>query len=81
VTLIEKMEMELDKAIRERQDLRHNWDLLPEDDPSEETLMGDMLKNEGKVQGMLKMVGIMRSTSMKMELARARARLQYGCAE
>jgi hypothetical protein len=44
----------------------------------ENEYLDNMLRNEGKVQGMLSMLGIMRSTSMKVELQRSKARIAHG---
>lgn len=71
-TLLEKMEERLDKTLQERRDLTTRHD-LEESDQSYD----DLLKNEGKVQGMLQMLGIMRSTGMKVELTRAKARMAH----
>lgn len=79
-TLIEKMEDELDQTMRHREDLMRQHDLMPEeaDDDQVGEIIDDLLKNEGRIQGMLKMLGIMRSTGMKTELTRARARIKHG---
>ena len=44
----------------------------------EDEYLDAMLRNEGKVQGMLIMLGIMRSTNMKTELTRSKARINHG---
>ena len=63
-TLIEKMQDELDAELVKRADIT---------DPKER------LKNEGRIQGMLKMLSIMRTPSSvrnELELARARVLLK-----
>ncbi len=47
-------------------------------DTLEDEYYDAMLKNEGKIQGMLLMLSIMRSTNMKTELTRAKARINHG---
>lgn len=69
-TLLEKMEERLDKTLKERRDLTTKHD-LEESWQSYDAL----IRNEGKVQGMLQMLGIIRSTGMKVELTRAKARM------
>ena len=46
-------------------------------DELEDEYLDNMLRNEGKIQGMLAMLAIMRTTSSKVELKRARIRIEY----
>lgn len=59
------MEEKLDQTLRERMEIQGVADEIT------------LAKNEGKVQGMLQMLGIMRSTGMKVELTRAKARIAH----
>jgi hypothetical protein len=88
-TLLEKMEMKLDQTVKARQELidTRNAAVDAEEkqpgkafwsDELEDEYLDNMLKNEGKVQGMLIMLGIMRSTGMKTELTRSKARISHG---
>ena len=86
-TLTEKMGDELDKALEERgkrmQDHQHALDKLPDgqdelSDDEENDYLDWMLQSEGYVKGCLRMMAIMRSTTPKKELERARIRIQYG---
>lgn len=82
-TLIQQMEERLDETIHERTRLRQDWEHAEdlsqvEDDPSVEKAYEDVVENAGKIRGMLEMLGIMRSTSAKIELKRARARISHG---
>lgn len=83
------MELKLDETLNARQELMDTRNRAVEaeeeqkgkafwSDELEDEYLDNMLKNEGKVQGMLIMLGIMRSTSAKTELERARARIRYG---
>lgn len=77
-TLIEKMEAKLDEAILKRtslqQDFDHQCDIDGDSDAAGDAW--DSLKqNEGAVQMALRMIAIMRSTTTKTELERARARI------
>jgi hypothetical protein len=65
-TLLEKMEMALDKALKERQEIMGVADDVT------------LARSEGKVQGMLVQLAIMRTTTSKVELTRARARIRHG---
>lgn len=76
LTLLEQMELKLDQTMMERnQKAEVNPDDL--DDKAADDHLDWMLRNEGKVQGMLIMIGIMRSTSMKVELQRSRDRIKF----
>ena len=78
-TLIEKMEDALDVTLRARVEFQHLWDQAPEeeDDPeAHQEAYDNLMKNEGEIHGMLRMLAIMRSTTNKTELRRARIRLQ-----
>ena len=76
LTLLEQMELKLDQTIMERNEKATiNPDELSDQDADDH--LDWMLRNEGKVQGMLIMLGIMRSTSMKVELQRSRDRIKY----
>lgn len=66
-TLLEKMEEKLDQTIQERSELAG--------EPATDENVDLMLILEGKIKGMLQMLGIMRSTGMKVELTRAKARM------
>ena len=76
-TLTEKMGDELDKALEERgkKMMDHRED-LPDEEENE--YIDWMLQSEGFVKGCLRMLAIMRSTTPKKELERARIRIQYG---
>ena len=89
MTLIQKMELKLDETMQLRQDMIAERDKAVEldeqdngqahwSDELEVKYLDDMLRNEGKVQGMLSMLGIMRSTNMKIELNRSKARINHG---
>ena len=76
LTLMEKMEIKLDQTIMERNEKAEiDPDELSDQDADDH--LDWMLRNEGKVQGMLIMIGIMRSTNMKIELQRSRDRIKY----
>jgi hypothetical protein len=88
MTLIQKMEVKLDDTLKTREVMIKTRDAAVEaeeahpgkafwSDELEDKYLDDMLRNEGKVQGMLVMLGIMRSTNMKTELTRAKARIKY----
>lgn len=86
-TLTEKMGDELDRALKERgermQDYQHQKDQLPDgetelSDDDENDHLDWMLESEGYIKGCLRMLAIMRSTTPKKELERARIRIQYG---
>lgn len=88
-TILQKMELKLDQTMKARQELmdQRNQAVEAEEanpgkafwsDELEDEYLDNMLKNEGKIQGMLQMLAIMRSTNMKTELTRAKARKQYG---
>ena len=83
------MELKLDETLKLRTSMMNDRDSAlqaEEDNPGkafwsdelEDNYLDDMLKNEGKIQGMLIMLGIMRSTNSKTELQRAKARIKYG---
>lgn len=87
-TLLEKMEDSVDAEIVEREKKTAERDAavamqekFPKkafwSDDLEDEYYDWMLKNEGKILGMLKMLAIMRSTSMKTEQNRAKARIKY----
>lgn len=70
-TLIEKMQQLLDETMLRRQQILAG-DCSPESDGQFE-----LLKNEGEIRGMIKMLVIMRQpTTAKTELARAKARIK-----
>lgn len=86
-TLTEKMAQVLDDALiargKKQQDYEHAKDQLPDgqdDLPStaEDEHLDWMCESEGFVKGCLKMLSIMRSTTPRKELERARIRIQYG---
>lgn len=86
-TLTELMGIELDRALTERgaklQDYQHKKDQLPDNetelsDEEEDEHYDKMLESEGYIKGCLRMLAIMRSTTPKVELQRARIRIQYG---
>lgn len=83
------MEMKLDQTLTARTEMMMQRDASVEadnkpdgkaywSDELEDEYLDNMLKNEGKVQGMLAMLAIMRSTEMKTELARAKVRIAHG---
>ncbi|AZS06625.1 hypothetical protein SEA_JACOREN57_61 [Mycobacterium phage JacoRen57] len=89
LTLLEKMELALDDEMQARQGMieeRNKAKQAEQDNPGkafwsdelEDKYLDNMLRNEGKVQGMLKMLAIMRSTNMKTELNRSKARINNG---
>lgn len=76
-TLIQQMEQKLDDTFKDREELAaQDTDLMP--DAEHDAHLDKMLKNEGRIQGMLIMLGIMRSTNMKTELERSKTRRRYG---
>lgn len=82
-TLLEQMELLLQETIEERTVLRQNWDHAQDqaeddDDLKEDAAWEAVCENAGKIRGMLEMLAIMRSTSPKIELQRARARIKHG---
>lgn len=84
-TLTEKMDDVLDDALiargKKQQDYEHAKDQLGVDDLSdaeEDAHLDWMCESEGFIKGCLKMLSIMRSTTPKKELERARIRIQYG---
>lgn len=87
LTLLEQMELEVVKWLRERgkraADHQHALDQLPDDeeqlsDAEEDEYYDWMMQSEGMIKGGLKMLAIMRSTTPKVELDRARIRIQEG---
>jgi len=72
-TLLEKMEDRLIQTLQERVELKRVWDLSPEDD---DKAWENVVENAGKIRGMLEMIAILRSSSVKAELQRAKARLK-----
>lgn len=86
-TLIEQMEIKLDETLKARAEKAALWnegeqgrrhtETVEEFDDRSNKYIDWMINNEGKIQGMLVMLGIMRSTSAKVELKRARIRQQY----
>ena len=82
-TLTEKMGDVLDDALiargKKQQDYEHAKDQLPEglSDAEEDAHLDWMCESEGFIKGCLKMLAIMRSTTPKKELERARIRIQY----
>ena len=85
-TLTEKMSDVLDDALiargKKQQDYEHAKDQLPDgetelSDAEEDAHLDWMCESEGFIKGCLKMLSIMRSTTPKKELERARIRIQY----
>lgn len=83
------MEMKLDDTLRARNEMIETRDSALEaeekqpgkafwSDELEDEYLDNMLRNEGKIQGMLSMLSIMRSTNMKVELTRAKMRIKHG---
>lgn len=70
-TLLDKMEDVVDTTRRARVERAEE-----QEDEEDSDYIDWMLKNEGQIQGMLKMIAIMRSTSMKDELERSKVRLE-----
>lgn len=64
-TLMEQMEDRLDATFKQRKELL------------EVGLKPSLDENRGKIQGMLEMIAIMRSTDKKTELERSKIRRQY----
>lgn len=78
-TLTEKMGDELDKALEERgKKMQEHAGEEELSDDEENDYLDWMLQSEGFVKGCLRMLAIMRSTTPKKELERARIRIQYG---
>lgn len=80
LTLLEQMEQRLDATRLEREQTAQRWDAKEEatvSDSEHDAHLDWMLKSEGKIQGMLTMLAIMRSTSQKVELTRSKARMKY----
>ena len=67
------MEDRLIQTLQERVELKRVWDLSPEDD---DKAWENVVENAGKIRGMLEMIAILRSSSVKAELQRAKARLK-----
>jgi hypothetical protein len=75
MTLMEKSEALLDKTMQERSKRADEFGAKTKISKDEEVEYVDwMLRNEGEIRGMLKQLAIWRSTSMKIELSRAKAR-------
>lgn len=74
-TLMEKAEDLLDAVLIERRTKAQNVDQELSDEEQDEYLDW-MLKNEGEIRGMLKQVALWRSTSVKVELDRAKIRIE-----
>lgn len=79
-TLIEKMEQRLDRTIRERQDKQHEWDQGPDEVTDEENdeFLDWMVENAGKIKGMMIMLAIMRSSTVRIETDRSKERRTNG---
>lgn len=77
-TILEKMEDLVVEALKERVELQHAWDLSPDDGDEADKLWENVAMNAGKIRGHLEMLAIMRSTSPKVELQRAKARKHHG---
>lgn len=71
------MELKLDETMVERTAKAEIDPDSIEDDEEANAHLDWMLRNEGKIQGMLIMLGIMRSTNMKTELQRCKDRIKY----
>ena len=65
-TLLEKMEEKLDRTLHHHQEIQGVADEIT------------LAKSEGRIQGMLAQLAIMRSTSSKVELTRAKVRIKHG---
>jgi len=78
-TLIEKMEQMLDATLSRRVELQQAYDMTDPvlDEEGDDKAYEALVENRGEIRGMLKMLGIMRSTSGKVELTRAKARLAH----
>lgn len=74
---MEKMEVLLCQTLEKRPELQYAYDHLPEDHPGSDELWEEVVENRGEIRGMLKMLAIMRSTSSKIELQRARNRIKH----
>jgi hypothetical protein len=79
-TLLEQMELLLQQTIEQRVELQHQYDLTDpnQDEEEDDKAWEAVVENAGEIKGMLKMLAIMRSTSSKIELQRARARIKHG---
>lgn len=81
MTLLEQMELRLQETIEERTRLQQDWQHAEDQDADEDDLdkaWENVVENAGKIRGMLEMLAIMRSTSPKIELRRARERIKHG---
>jgi hypothetical protein len=89
MTLLEKMELKLDNTMKARTQTIAERDrnvALDEadngqahwSDELENDHIDNLLRSEGEIKGMLAMLAIMRSTTMKTELQRSKLRIQYG---
>lgn len=80
MTLLEKMEKKLDDTREERERTAAIWAADKEataSDSEHDAHLDWMLKSEGKIQGMLVMIAIMRSTTPKVELQRSKDRRKF----
>ena len=79
-TLLEQMELLLQRTIEQRVEVQHQYDLTDPnlDEEADDKAWEAVVENAGEIKGMLKMLAIMRSTTSKVELQRARARIKHG---
>lgn len=80
MTLMEQMEAKLDATFLEREQTAQYWAADKEataSDSEHDAHLDWMLKSEGKIQGMLVMIAIMRSTTPKVELQRSKDRRKF----
>lgn len=80
MTILEKMELLLQETIEARVELTHAYDMTdPEqDEEADDKAWEAVVENAGKIRGMLEMLALFRSTTPKIELQRARARIKHG---
>ena len=74
------MELLLQRTIEQRVEVQHQYDLTDPnlDEEADDKAWEAVVENAGEIKGMLKMLAIMRSTTSKVELQRARARIKHG---
>lgn len=80
LTLFEQMELLLQETIQKRVELQTQWELTDpaQDEEADDKAWEAVVENAGEIKGMLKILAIMRSTTPKIELQRARARIKHG---
>lgn len=73
------MEDLLTRTLQERVELQHQFDMTDpdQDEEADDKAWEAMVENRGEIRGQLKMLAIMRSTTGKIELERAKARIKH----